>query len=101
MLQLHKIFSLLISSFARPLITYTKQYELQRKKFSHSYMRIFFIFMGHKYSAFEMIVNRRLNKISLEEIQKHKALTDDEAYFFVFCVFLYSNKNPKRGGNNL
>jgi len=80
MLQFHKIFSILISSFARPVITYTKQYELQRKTFSHYGLRRFFIFMGNKYNSFEILLIRGRTRLSSAEIEKNKVLTDELAY---------------------
>lgn len=70
MLQLHKVFSIFIGTLARPIITYTKQYQLQKKTFTHNYMRNFFIFVGRKYHQIEIYLDKKFNSNEAEKLNK-------------------------------
>lgn len=86
MLQFHKVFSLIIRTFARPAITYVKTYKLQSQAFSHNRLRIFFIFIGNKYNALDILLIQGIRKFSRAEMQKIKSLTDDVALVFLFIL---------------
>lgn len=79
MLQFHKVFTIFIGTLARPIITYTKQYQLQNKAFTHSYLRNFFIFLGKKYHRFEILMSQRFNQFQAPQMNN---MTDDSAFFY-------------------
>ena len=79
MLQFQKVFVLFIRTFARPIVNYTKQYQLQNKAHSHRYLRRFFIFMGNKYNVIELILAQRSLIFPPSETQKIKTLSEDSA----------------------
>ena len=80
MIQFYKFFSLVIRVFTKPLVTYTKQYHLSQKQFSHQRLRIFFVFLGNKFNYFESAINRNNLKNASSEVEKIKPLTEEVAY---------------------
>ena len=82
MIQFSKIFAILISSFARPVITYTSRYELQRKTFTHRHLRRFFVYMGNKYNSLEILLARGRLRLPSAEIERMKVFADEVAYLF-------------------
>jgi len=79
MIQFYKLFSLIIRVFTKPLVTYTKQYHMARKQFSHERLRLFFIYLGHKYNLLEATINKANLPNSSDELQKIKLLTEEVA----------------------
>ena len=91
MIQFSKIFAILISSFARPVITYTSRYELQRKTFTHRHLRRFFVYMGNKYNSLEILLARGRLRLPSAEIERMKVFADEVAYLFKqFDHMIYS-----------
>lgn len=81
MLQFYKVFSLIIRVFTKPMVTYTKQYHLARKEFSHQRLRTFFVYLGNKYYLLDKMLNLNSINIPNTEMQKIKHLPEDSAYF--------------------
>ena len=79
MIQFYKLFSLIIRVFTKPLVTYTKEYHMSRKQFSHERLRLMFIFLGKKYNLLEAAINRGNLANSSAELQKNKLITDEVA----------------------
>ena len=89
MIQFYKLFSLIIRVFTKPLVSYTKQYHMSRKQFSHQYLRRFFIYLGHKYNYVEALITRSTLNHSSAQLQKVKLLTEEVAYIFFLKALIY------------
>ena len=52
---------------------------MARKQFSHERLRLFFIYLGHKYNLLEATINKANLPNSSDELQKIKLLTEEVA----------------------
>ncbi len=53
MIQIYKVLTIIMRAFTKPLINYTKYYQIERHKLRHSRVREFLIFVGNKTAFFE------------------------------------------------
>ncbi len=60
MIPFYKLLSLVIRVFARPLISRTKSYHLQRKDHKGELMRGLFVYLGNVYHRIETRMNKEL-----------------------------------------
>lgn len=79
MIPFYKVFSLVMRVFSKPLVTYTKQYHLSKKRFFHEHLRTFFIFLGRKYNYIESSIKSSALKHAASELQKVKPITEEAA----------------------
>lgn len=78
MIQFYKVFSLVLRVFTKPVVNYTKQYHISRKRFSHTKIRKLFIYLGNKHLELETLIEN-YSANTANNINK-KIINDDEKY---------------------